>query len=95
MLAVANPATPRSHRFSTLDHVHPAGRITAEAVVVNDSTTDYRTVMARLDYVVDKKPVVVIKRRVCVISLYFHSHMPTVNILYSGLTELLPISYTI
>jgi hypothetical protein len=59
----ANPAAPRSHRFSTLDHVYTAGRITAEAVVVNDSTTDHRPVMARLDYAVDQKPVVVIKRR--------------------------------
>jgi hypothetical protein len=51
----ANPAAPWSHRFSTLDHVHTAGRITAEAVVVNDSTTDHRPVIARLNYAVDKK----------------------------------------
>jgi hypothetical protein len=58
----ANPAAPRSYRFSTLDHVYTAGRITADAVVVNDSTTDHWPVMAHLDYAVDKKPVMVIKR---------------------------------
>jgi endonuclease/exonuclease/phosphatase (EEP) superfamily protein YafD len=43
----ANPAAPQSHRFSTLDHVYTAGRIAAEAVVGNDSTTDHRLVMAQ------------------------------------------------
>jgi hypothetical protein len=57
----ANPAAPRSHRFSTLDYVYTAGRI--EAVVVNDCTTYHRLVMECLDYTVDKKTEVVIKRR--------------------------------
>jgi hypothetical protein len=57
----ANPAAPRSHRFSTLDHVYTASRITAKAVVVYDLTTDHWPAMARLDYAVDKKPAVVIK----------------------------------
>jgi endonuclease/exonuclease/phosphatase (EEP) superfamily protein YafD len=45
----ANPMAPKSHRYSTLDHVYTAGKIAAVATVVNNRTTDHRPVMACLD----------------------------------------------